>query len=195
MRQKRYNSVYFGTEKRILIAFAKLLKDHHSVDIRTSEVVREAGIATSSFYIHYHSLIDIIDKNERLILTGLDKIVSIQMQENSTIEKKLNNILFYLYRYRELLDVICGTHSISSPLNIMNHIRAIIECGWPNYCNTVRQRLYNLIIAEYLAELQLWWQEQFSIDFIPTHAKRLAYFTVNTPRFYAAIYHVDRNSV
>ena len=76
MRNRKANAVYSKTEQRILDALVKKLKEERSINVRTARVSLEAGIALSSFYIHYDSLSDLIIKNEQKLLSELKEYLA-----------------------------------------------------------------------------------------------------------------------
>ncbi len=188
MRKSGLNSAYSKTEKRILAAFAKILKDNHLITVKTQDISKEAGIATSSFYIHYHSLSDLMIKNEAMITDGLKKLVYAEMRSNTSNERRLNNVLLFLYRHKEFLDITVLSKNVDFSLNIVSCIKPIAEYGWPKYSESIQIGLESIISAEYVAEINLWRKEHYSIDKISMHAHHMAYFTITAPKFYAALF-------
>ncbi len=188
MRIRGSNSVYSDTERRILIASANLLKEKHSVNIKIREVSKAAGIACSSFYLHYRSINDLIDVQSKRVLDDVRGLVDKLLTEKSSTEKKLLKLLIFLYKRRELLTLIDTTGNINLLAKIMKEIRPISEKGWLKYSNSITVGLKNMLVAEYIAELRLWSKENYSVNYLEVHAHRLAYFTINTPRFFAAVY-------
>ena len=193
MRIKGLNSAYYGTEKRIMDATAKILKDNYSICIRTRDISREAGIALSSFYIHYHSLRELMDKNKERFITGLERVVELQINEDASIERKIRNILFYFYRYRAFLRVVCISRNTEVIDIAISKLKPLNREYMPRYDSYIKKCLYNMLAAEFIAEINLWWHEDFSIKHMPEHARHIAIFIRSTPKIYASIYSQNHN--
>jgi hypothetical protein len=189
MRRKENNSVYRGTEKNILRALSKILRADRPICIKTCEISKAAGLANSSFYVHYDSLHDLIFKNEAKLLAGLKKLFKKQMKEHNSLETDFKAILLYLYKYRDYLNVVIRAKNVGLPVTILNLLKQIIERDWLDYGYKTNKCLSRLIFAEFIAEFSLWHDEDYSIETIPKHAHHFAYFSKNTQRFFAAIYY------
>ena len=72
MRKHGQNKNYFDTEKKLLSALARVLKEKRSFNIKTREVSREAKLAYSSFYIHHKSLSELVRAYEEAILSDVN---------------------------------------------------------------------------------------------------------------------------
>ena len=189
MRHPKNNSVYFGTERRLLKATAKVLKKRHYLGLRTSEISRTAGLAGSSFYIHYRSLSDLIDKNQQKILKGLNRIIIQEKRHSGGLESFFRNVLLYLHLHRELLDLVVEVENVQLPLLVTHKIRPIVTRNWNSYGKKIDDRIYLLFEFNCIAEFSIWRSEKFSIDTLVEHSRRLTYFATNTPRFFAQIYY------
>jgi len=189
MRNRKANAVYSKTEQRILDALVKKLKEERSINVRTARVSLEAGIALSSFYIHYDSLSDLIIKNEQKLLSELKEyLIKKNYYKNLTIEGQYRNILLFLRRYRAFLDVSIKTDNIETLLKIIDLLKPIIKQTWPTYNISLSSKLYRLVAMEYIFELQLWSAEDYSVVKISEHAHHLCYLSRHAPQFYATLY-------
>ena len=185
----KQNSVYAKTEKRILKALYKVLKHNRSISLRVRTLTRETGIATSSFYIHYNSLTDLLDVNERRILGDLDKTIRMNMKnENQSEEKFYCNILICLYRYRELLKVFFITENFETPLKAIRHMKPFAVRRWNNYGLKTNEFIYEHYAYSVLAELNLWYKENFDFNRLEKHANHIAKINRLIPTFYTPIY-------
>lgn len=188
MRQKGNNSIYRGTEKHILRALSKILKQHSPIRIKTCEISKAAGLANSSFYIHYKSLSDLVVKNEAKLLAGLEELLNRQACEQNSLESDFRNILLYLHQYRDYLTVVTHAKNLALPVAALNLLKTVIERDWSDYGCHTNNCLNRILCAEFIAEFSLWHDEAYSVDTIPEHAHRFAYFTQNTPKFFSQIY-------
>ena len=188
MRRKGQNSAYYGTEKLILNALSKILREKSSIQVKVKEVSETAGIAMSSFYLHYSSLDEVISKNEQKIADYVNHVVEIELSKNSPAIDSISKILYYLYRHRDYLDVIGYSCNFRFAIKVISCLAPLLERSWPNYPVPIKSRLSNLLIMECCAELNLWWKEGFSFNTIKTHAKNLVYISTATPKIYASMY-------
>ncbi|MBR1875165.1 TetR/AcrR family transcriptional regulator [Candidatus Saccharibacteria bacterium] len=190
MKKSGKNKTYFSTEKRILCALTKVLRRKKSISVYAREISREAKISSSAFYLHYHSLPDLIEENESKILTGLNKEVRrILKRKHRTLESSYRNILIYLYQYREVLDVCIETENVGTLMKIMRILKPIITEKWNSYGIRVDEKIFAQFCANAIIEITLWKRERFLIDEIPNHAKNLAKITNFTPKIFAQIYY------
>ena len=188
MRRKGLNSAYCRTEKQILNALTKILREKSIINIKVKDIVKDACIATSSFYLHYNSVNSIIMKNEERILRGVRYVVAVEQKRTSSLDDKMREILCLLYRYREYLDVIGYSSNIRTPIEIIKCMEPILIRSWPTYSESITEKLKNMLYAECYAELNLWWKEQFSFDNLYVHAHHLALISITTPKVYASMY-------
>ncbi|MBR1802241.1 TetR/AcrR family transcriptional regulator [Candidatus Saccharibacteria bacterium] len=189
MRRSKSNSTYFGTEQRLLHAAAKVLKEKHALGVKTREISREAGLANSSFYIHYKSLSDLIDKNEAKILDAIDHVIDREQKVGSSTETILRNILFVLRKHQDVLDIVIGSENLSLPLKAMAKLRPLITRSWNSYGEKADDAIYRLVEFQFMAEVSIWKSEDFSIDTLSKHASHLAFFSANAPRLFIQIYY------
>lgn len=197
MRIHGQNSVYYDSEKRILNGLSKVLIDKRSINIKTREVARAAGIACPSFYIHYRSLTDLLDTNEQKILDGLDlEIRRIMKRKDFSLERRYSNILFYLYKYRTFLNIMARSKNIEIPLKIIYHLKPIVIENWNSYGEKTDEYIFWHFSAEALVELAIWRNERYALDRIKIHARNLAIFTHSAPANFASFYYKNTtNSV
>ena len=189
MRPPKNNSVYFGTEKRLLTAAAKVFKRRHFLGAKATEISHAAGLAESSFYIHYHSLPDLIDKNETKLIKGMKKVVKQARRNDDNLEWAFRNILLYLRSYRDFLGIVAETDNISLPLQIIHPLKHLIVKKWNNYGKETNDKLFRMFEFMCMADFSVWYSEGFSIKTLMRHSRHLAYLANNTPRFFAQIYY------
>ena len=190
MRRPRNNRSYFDAERRILSATGKILNLKRAVSIKVREISRAAGLANSSFYIHYHSLSDLIEKNEKQILSDIElEVKKLLKDETCSLEKGYRNILFTLYKHKNYLNVIIKASNIEVSTKVMKILRPFITKNWSNYGTKVNDIVFHHLSAVAIAEIILWRKEQFSIDKISLHAHNLALLTNNAPKSLASIYY------
>jgi AcrR family transcriptional regulator len=188
MRRSKENSAYAGTERQILLATAKVLRKKHFLGVRVCDISKEAGIANSSFYGHYKSLSDLIDKNQKKICSGLDHIIEREASSRD-FDGLYKSILLYLYAHREFLDIIVQSRNVDLPLAVLDKLRPIVTKGWNHYGSDVDNSIYCLFELQCMAEIAIWQKEGFSIDALGLHAHHLSYFSINAPRLFVQIYY------
>ena len=188
MRKPGQNSAYFGTEKRILNALSSILRDRSSVHIKVKDVASVAGIASSSFYIHYKSLDDVISRNEHRIVNGVTHIIKTELVKNSSPAEIMKKSLYFLYRHRDYLDIVGYSCNVKFSIAVIMCLLPVLEKSWPKYPEEIRRKLENMLVLECCAELNLWWNEKFSFNKIAEHAGHLVYISVSTPKIYASMY-------
>lgn len=169
-------------------ALSKILREKNSVQIKVKDVAEVAGIAMSSFYLHYRSLDEVISRNEKKITDYINHFIEIELNKQSSMNDSMSKILYYLYRHREYLDVIGYSCNFKIAINIITCLTPLLKRSWPNYPARINDKLTNILIMECCAELNLWWQEGFTFDTIKTHAKNLVYISIATQKVYAAMY-------
>lgn len=190
MRRHGQNSVYYGSEKRILEGLSQVLIDTRSVNVKTRQVARAANMANSSFYIHYRSLTDLINTNEQKILNGLDlEIRKIMKEPDFSLERRYYNVLLYLYKYRELLNIMARSKNIETPTKIVTHLKPIVVERWNSYGKNVDEYIFWHFSAEAIVEFAIWRNERYSLDNLKKHAHNLAFFTNNAPAFFSPLYY------
>lgn len=92
------NKNYLNTEKKIRVAFLKLIKDKQLCDITVSEFCRLAEINRTTFYKHYQDIWEIPQKFEKEVLLKIDKVFEnfeweIFASKPEIIIKKLSSII------------------------------------------------------------------------------------------------------
>lgn len=188
MRKKGQSTSYYGSEKEILDAFAKLLDQNRSANIKVTDITTEAGLAASSFYIHYRSVGDLIEVNEKRILDAVDRTLSSPGFDKLTVQGKWRNILFALYKYHEVLDIMVKTRNIELFEKVFDDIeRTVITSQLGN--KPLNKDLSHIIKLCLIAELDFWQKEHLSIDYIPVCACHLAFISSCAPRFFARMYY------
>lgn len=188
MRISGQNSAYFGTEKRILNALSSILRDRSTVHIKVKDVADVAGIAISSFYLHYKSLDDVITKYERKIVSGIARIVKTELTKNSPPIEAMKKALYFLYRHRDYLDIVGYSSNIKFSIEVISNLVPLLEKPWPKYPEDIKRKLENMLTLECCAELNLWWNEGFSFSKIAEHAGHLVLISITTPKIYASMY-------
>ena len=186
MRQKGLNSVYLGSEKEILDALSRLLENRRSFNIRAIDITREAGLAKSSFYIHYSSVKNLIEVNEKKILNAVEKVINSQGFEKMTIESRWRNILLALYRYHEFLDITIKAGNTNLMHKILNMTKDITI--FPQNARILNDELIKVTNQCIISVLERWQKDNFSIDSIPIHAHSIACISASAPRFFWQIF-------
>lgn len=190
MRRHAENTVYFGTDRKIIKAVGRVLKNNRSFGIKTREVSREAKVANSSFYIHYRSLTNLIEENENKILVNLNtEIKRIMKNKDHTLESGYRNILLVLYKYRDFLTVIIETENIGTLIKIAKYLKPFTTEKWGSYGEKANKQIFSQFTANFIAEIFFWKRERFSVDEIPYHAHNLTFLTIDAPKTYAKIYY------
>lgn len=183
MRIKGQNSCYFGSERDILHALAKLLDEKRSFNIRVNDLTKEANLASATFYFHYHSIAHLVDSNEKIVMRSIDRELNSSDFDNLSLQGKWRNILFCLYKYREFVDIMIKTRNFLFLERILKEVapKIINERDLFYRNDSIRHAVKFSIIAE----LDLWQEEKFNVDEIPSHAAHLAYVTTSAPHFFA----------
>lgn len=183
MRRKGTSSVYLGSEKSLLDALSKLLDEHRSFYIRPRDITREADLASSSFYIHYSSVQNLIEVNEKKVLNAVERLINSDKYRRMPSEVKWRNILYCLYQYREYLAIVIKSENIG----LLRKLFILIKDNTPttrlNWC-IKNERLVNTTIYCLISVLELWQKEDFNIDKIEEYAKRLNQISASTPHFF-----------
>ena len=189
MRKHGCNSVYFGSEKKILKAFSKVLVETRSVNVKTRQISKAAGIANSSFYIHYHSLTDLIEKNEEKILDGLNLEVRKMARKYCSLEQAYRNILLYLYKHRDFLDIIMKIKNVETPMKILRYIKPLIDENWERFGDKVSEYIFLQFSFTAMVEFLTWQSERYSLEKIGKHAHNLANLTISAPSYFGKLYY------
>ncbi|MDO4967186.1 MAG: hypothetical protein Q4E70_00225 [Candidatus Saccharibacteria bacterium] len=190
MRRHGQNKNYFDTEKKLLSALARVLKEKRSFNIKTREVSREAKLAYSSFYIHHKSLSELVRVYEEAILSDVNlELKKALKTQNYSLEKSYQNILLALYRHRELLSVIINSRNIELPVKVIKTLKPLIVKDWRSYGRKTDEIIFYQLSAEIMTEIILWKTERFAVDEISKHAHRLAILTNNAPKQFAPLYY------
>jgi len=190
MRKHGQNKNYFDTEKKLLSALARVLKEKRSFNIKTREVSREAELAYSSFYIHHKNLSELVRVYEEAILLDVNlELKKILKTKNYPLEKGYQNILLALYRHRELLSVIINSRNIELPVKIVKALEPLIIKDWRSYGRKTDEKIFYQLSAEIMVEIVFWKTERFAVDEIPKHAHHLAILTSNAPKQFAPLYY------
>ncbi|MGL5434925.1 MAG: TetR/AcrR family transcriptional regulator [Lachnospiraceae bacterium] len=111
------NSV-IATEKKIFDSFLKLLEAKNFTSISVMDIVREAKISRSNFYLHFDSKYDVLEMLENQLIEGFLKIMielrnagrskyyqSIEMQENLFFEE----YFVYVKRHHHAFAILLKT--------------------------------------------------------------------------------------
>lgn len=187
MRQKGINTAYYGSEKSIMDAFSKLLGENHSFNIRPGDITKKAGLAKSSFYIHYRSVPDLIEVNEQKVLNSVTEAIGVNGFDILSPETKWRNILMNLYKYHEILGIMMKARNYELSEKILDKIeKNVIIC--PQNQKIMNDNLMNITRKCLMSELDLWSNEDFDVDEISSHAHRLAYISTCAPRFFWQIF-------
>ena len=189
MRIRKNNSTYSKTDRRIIAAAARVFRRRHHLTISAKEISREAGIASSSFYIHYHSLAELIDKNESKIIDGIKKILRKKNISSDSLEDIFRSVLFFLYKNRDLIEIIIDSECLAIQMKVMDTLRPHITRAWLSYKSEVMDRLFHLVSFSFVAEISIWKKENFSVDTILRHAHRLAVMSESIPRLFVQLYY------
>lgn len=190
MRKSCENSVYSDTEKRILRALNNKLKEKRISSIKTNEISREAGIANSSFYNHYRSLSDLLERNEKKILEDIGQEVrKLLRKKDYSIEKGYELILLKLYQHRDFLSIIIKIEGSDFFQKMSLKLKPFITRKWIGYGASVDEKIFRQLSANITEEIKIWRSERFSPNKISKHAHNLTTLTNNAQRNYAPIYY------
>ena len=160
-----------------------MLDKNHSFNIRPCDITKAAGLAKSSFYLHYRSVADLIETNEQRILSAVSKIIETEGFCSLSIETKWRNILIELYKHRVFLGIMMKARNIELSEMILDCIeKSVIICSQNQ--SIMNPYLLKLTKECIITELDLWKDEGFSIDEISAHAHRLAGIAACAPRIF-----------
>lgn len=100
------------TKERIEKAFYALLEEKPLSQIRVAEVVRQANISRSTFYLHYKDILDLTQKIEaRLIERLLETLGDFDADAYVDGEFPIAKRVFELFeRYKQPLRLLLGEH-------------------------------------------------------------------------------------
>ncbi|MBP5511875.1 hypothetical protein J6X90_00595 [Candidatus Saccharibacteria bacterium] len=183
MRRKGTNSVYLGSEKSLLDALSKILNENRSFYIRPIDITKEANLAKSSFYIHYSSVQNLIEVNEKKVLNAIERLIQSDRYKRLSSEGKWRNILYCLYQYREYLTVIIKSENIGFQRKLFTLLKDNTPTSRLNWC-IKNEKLVNVTIYCLIAVLEMWQKEGFNIDKIAEYAQKLNQISASTPHFF-----------
>lgn len=190
MRRPRNNRAYFNADRRILQATGKILKLKRTVSIKVCEISRVAGLAKSSFYIHYRSLSDLIEQNEQKILDNIDKeVTKILKDKDRTLEKSYRNVLLIFRQHKDFLGVAIRSNNVEMLIKVMKILKPVVTENWNDYGRKTNDAIFRQFSANAIVEISLWKSERFAVDEISKHARNLSALTRAAPKNFTSIYY------
>ena len=96
------------TEKLICTTFLELMASKSCVQIKVTELVKQANIGRSSFYIYFDSIYDVISKLEDDFLEGLPNESLWKINPVSSNDKNVLSTVSYMKENMCLFRALCG---------------------------------------------------------------------------------------
>ena len=182
MQKINRNKNFKKTEKRICKALFSLLRKRSLLTIRCVDVIEEARVSESAFYAHHKNMFELVTSIEQNLIQEIClELKKIKAEENS-IETSYRRLLLFLHDHLELLMLLRSDliTILMSPI-LRVEAKKIIFRYWKNYGGIVNDRLFDILMAELIAEIHWWRSEHFHKDQINKHANRLTFFTDKIP--------------
>ena len=188
MKAAQENIIYRKTELKIIEALIKSFQNNHLVNLKLYKALAENGIPRTSFYLHYKSLSELINKNEEFILNGIHLEVDKKLKNNLTLERFYRNVLLFIYKNREKFALAIESKSIHLEMEMMKCIKPVISEYWNDYGESLNRYLFQHLTAAFAGEMRNWHDREYNPADIERRISNLTKLTYLIPRTYGPMY-------
>lgn len=147
---------YIQAEQKLITVASKIFNPLKAAHITVKELARQAKVGTSTFYRHFHSLIDFFHRHEKILKTASEHLVSDLSDKNLPPEKLFFQISRLLYLNRASVTFMFASKNDRVIRQIFWIFRPLITKNWPTYGHASDQRIYCFFVAEATEIIRLW---------------------------------------
>lgn len=173
MQRPRENLRFRRTEDKILHSTRIILENNFHRNVKVAEICRKSNIEQSTFYRHYHCFEEFLAELVYNTESELKNLLYRPKFKDS--HRTYSRVLFFIYKRQEAFRVILR-QDMALINKILGSMKSILIKKWSRYDRGRVEYLYRLHIAEVLAVIVIWIQEEnFNPNNIERHARNLNY--------------------
>lgn len=164
MTKNVFDARYEKTEAAIFDGLVKIItKNPRAISIRPSELAKKSGISASTFYRHYKTVDDILNKYEKRLLKKYRARFNYQKLKASTPKQTFHQVLFFIFSNRKIFTAYLGRGDHRLLYLMLSELKPKIYTAY-NFPKNSAQ-IFDILFYEIYSLIEKWNQNGFtSVD-------------------------------